>query len=256
MTISSAFAFSQVAGYMGKRLTLGYSNNFFISGIGPSAGSYDVGLNTTHSFNLEYTIKNRTNLCLSYQMFNTGVTTNHTFVESSADLYGNTSTTEYTYDPDPNVPMDLHSKNICVGFKFFVSGAQAPVGKYKKLELVVMLCDLTYADKSFTGLDYNSGYGGYSNAVKKSLGTGSYSYKSFALTYTVGKQRVLFNCLVLDYGVQFGFVPAGAFATLNSESDYSNSALTVSDVFRQEMNKRLLRYQLFNFHLGLGFLAL
>jgi hypothetical protein len=246
---------AQVPGYMGKRLTLGYSNNFFAAIIGPPAQSYDMGINTTHSFNIEFTIKPRTNFCLSYQMFNTGVTTNHTFVNSTQDQYGNVYNVESHFDPVPNKPMELHSNNVCIGFKFFNAGSLAPVGKYRKLELVLMFTELSYPPNSFFTYNYNYGFGGNDGVSRSSLGTGNYNFKSFALTYSLGRQRVLFNRLVLDYGLQFGFVPAGVFATLNSEGDFSDAS-TPENVFRQETNKRLFRHQLFNFHIGLGFLAI
>lgn len=241
-------AFAQVPGYMGKRLTIGYSNNFFLAGIGPTK-TYDIGLNTTHSFNLEYTIKNRTNFCLSYQMFKTGVDVDHEFYEEYEDTYGVYNSISYTYNPIPNVPLQLKSNNVSIGFKFFASGTLAPVGKYKKLELLLLFSNLTYKPNSFEGYDNQA-----EGLKRKSIGTGNYSYSTFALTYTMGRQRVLLNRLVLDYGVQFGFTPAGVVAVLTSDEDFNRST-NPEDIFRQETNKRLFRYELFNLHLGLGFLA-
>ena len=63
---------AQPPGYMGKRFTVGYSASFFPSLLGPQANGYNAGMNLTHSFDLDYTIRNRTNLCFSYQLLRTG----------------------------------------------------------------------------------------------------------------------------------------------------------------------------------------
>ncbi|MCW3072403.1 MAG: hypothetical protein JWO44_2293 [Bacteroidetes bacterium] len=245
-------ASSQVAGYMGKRLMIGYANNFFPAITGPTASSYDIGVNTTHCFNLEYTAWKKTNLCLSYQVFKTGLNMNYVFTEYG-DNNGSTYTASYRYLPKPDVPMNISAKNIGIGLKFFSSGCLAPVGRYKKFELLLLFSNLSYADNSF---QYSRDYG-YSVDQPKmaSVGTGAYSYKTFALNFSMGRQRVLFDRLVLDYGMQVGFLPAGFFGTLNSELEFS-SANSAEIVFRQETNQRLFRYQLFNLHIGLGFLAL
>jgi hypothetical protein len=254
IALFSLTMFSQVPGFMGRRLTLGYSNNFFLAGVGPTASSYDVGINTTHSFNAEYTIKNRTNLCASFQMFKTGVITNRTFYE---DVYSSSSGSynymSYRYNPSPDLPMVLNAKCVALGFKFFSSGALAPVGKYKKLELVIMFCNLSYdrdgfTDNDATGSSYNS------------LGTGNYSFKSFALTYTIGRQRIIGSRIVLDYGMQFGFLPNVVPAYILSDGESVNISAyngpALERAFRQDSNIRLFRYELFNFHIGIGLLAL
>lgn len=244
-------AWSQVPGYMGKRLAIGYSNNFFLAGVGPTASSYDVGLNSTHSFNLEYTIKNRTNLCGSFQIFKTGLAMNRTFYGNNYNpSFGTYDSHYYTYAPNPAIPMELKSKCVAVGLKFFQRGYLAPVGKYRKFELVIMFSNLSYGDDSFIYVDGGS-------LAYASLGTGEYAFKEFALMYTLGRQRILFNRVVLDYGMQFGFMPAVLPSVLLSDGNsvYYNS-ISFETALRQDVNFRLFRHQLCNFHLGLSFLAI
>ncbi|MDF2437932.1 MAG: hypothetical protein K0Q95_2308 [Bacteroidota bacterium] len=248
ITLWPLSALAQSPGYLGKHVTLGYSNNFFPALIGPVAKSYNKGLNSTHGLNFEYTIKNRTNFCFSFQRFRTGVNINHTFIQSKVDSFGNTRNTTYNFDSKE--PLLLQTNGLCFGFKFFDPGVLAPVGKYRKFELVLLFSKLTYGGKSFIIFD------NYTNAnpIKGKIGTGEYKFNSFALTYSLGRQRVLFDLLVLDYGIQFGVVPAALVATLNMESDYS-SLSTLESVLRQETNRRLFRYETINLHIGLGFLA-
>jgi hypothetical protein len=242
---------AQVPGYMGKRLMLGYSNNFFVTASGPTARTNEAGFNTTHCFNLEYTIKNRTNLCASFQMFNTGTMLNKNIEVSGYDPasqeYLNYT---YMYSPVGDEPIFVSTKTFGIGFKFFPTGSLAPLGKYKKLELLLLFSDVSYSNNSFI---INENYQGtYSRGT---IGAGEYTFKTFALAYTLGRQRVLFDRIVLDYGIQFALLPAGFFATLNGDEDfYSNS--TIESNFRSVTNARLFRYNIFNFHLGLGLLTL
>jgi hypothetical protein len=246
--LSAGELFAQAPGYMGKKLTLGYSNNFFVSPFGPTAAADDAGFNTTHCFNAEYTIKSKTNLCFSFQTFETGVRMNQEF-HSTTYISSTGEYQEITSSYVPTLPMQLRTYSGGIGFKFFTSGSLAPVGKYKKLELLIMFSNLTYDRNGFRYYDPNT-----SKTVKTSIGTGDYNFKTFALTYTIGRQRVFFNTIVLDYGMQVGVVPVGLLATLNGAEDFVQLN-GYEDVFRSDTNQRLFRYQLFNLHLGLGFLA-
>lgn len=254
ITIAAIFLtqlmYAQVPGYMGKRFSLGYSNNFFIAGLGPTATQY-TGINTVHSFNAEYSIKNRTNFCLSFQVSKTGMAMDREFYQY---MSGSNYSVSYYYKPSPDVPMLLQTKSLGIGFKFFAQGTLAPLGKYRKLELLLMFTHLTYPDNSFSVSQYD----GYTTQTgRTSLGSGDYNFKTFAINYTIGRQRVLLNCLVLDYGVQFGLMPAGLYAYTDGDEVFSetSSSKSYEEIFKQEKNKRLFRAQMFNFHIGLGFLA-
>ena len=245
-------ATAQVPGYMGKRFSIGYSNYFMLSGIGPTANassaSGNIGVNTTHCFNIEYTIKRRTNFCLSLQSSNTGMDPGTINVQSFDPITSNNNNYTYTYSEHPYKPMQLHSINVGLGFKFFQTGTLAPIGKYKKLELLLMFNHLTYRSSAFTSFD--SGV-----ATNTIVGTGDYQFTTFAITYTIGRSRVLFDRIVLDYGIRFGVVPAEAISFVNSEGDFSSGSLDTETGFKYDVNTRLFRSQIFNFHIGLGFLA-
>lgn len=256
--VPSLISVGQVPGYMGKRFSVGYSNYFMMAGIGPTANSTsamgDPGLNTTHCVNFEYTIKNRTNFCLSIQKSKTGMDPGDIYVQE----YIGTNSYSYNlkYDVKPYKPMQISSFNIGLGFKFFQSGTLAPIGKYKTLELLMLFNHLEYKKNGFVYYDsYTNQY------VSKQIGRGDYNFNTIAISYTMGRSRVFFDRLVLDYGLRLGFVPAGVLAVVNADGDFfaetsSNSYYTFNERdFRNHTNMRLFRYQIVNIHLGLSFLA-
>ena len=258
--------FAQAPGYMGRKFVIGYSNYFFPAGIGPTANTQEEGqafsgVNLTHCLNLEYVIKNRTNFCVSIQTLKTGIAPGVLYSSSTYDYnYGNNYSYSYEYSPKPFVPMQLRTFNVGLGFKFFQSGSLSPIGKYKKLELLLLFSKLTYNNHSFLKQSSDPNNNGQSTPI---LGPGENNYQTFAITYTAGRSRVLFNRLVIDFGLRLGFLPAGIVSAYlqNKQANadrYSSSTTSSFDfdkVMRQETNQRLFRQQLINFHIGLGFLA-
>jgi hypothetical protein len=256
----SVGAIAQVPGYMGKRFSIGYSNYFMLSAIGPTANADNadgtVGINTTHCLNLEYAIKRRTNFCFTVQTGKTGMDPGGLLYVTPYNFYNGSSNYTYTYGEHPFKPMQIRSVNIGLGFKFFQQGTLAPIGKYKKIEALWMVNHLTYKSTAFTTY-----YGSTSQTA--ALGTGDYVYNTIAFTYTMGRSRVLFDKMVLDYGIRFGVMPApvlrvvfaGFFYDLPSSSNAYYSSTYYDDVFKTSVNNRLFRSQLFNFHIGLSFLA-
>ncbi len=236
---------------------MGYSNYFFLSGIGPTAYSSvpngELGLNTTHCINFEYTIKDRTNVCLSVQKSKTGMDPGDIYYVVYNSSYQDTYTANYK--EKPYKPLQIDSYNIGLGFKFFKSGTLAPIGKYKKLEFLILLNNLTYKKDAFYIYDYNSQQSAY-----VTIGRGDYNFNTISIAYTMGRSRVLFDRFVFDGGIRFGFVPGGVNALLNpdgdvfSEGSYSARTFNERD-FKNATYTRLFRYQLVNFHLGIGFLA-
>ncbi len=244
-------------GYMGKHLSLGYSNYFFPSIIGPTANAKSTnnsfGINTTHCFNLEYTIMNRTNFCLTFQKSKTGVNPSgltEEFYEPAAFTY---QFHVYTYRPEPYLPMQMTSTNFGAGFKFFKSGSLAPIGKYYKLELLVMFNQLKYDKNAFEYYDTKTS----SSGLYGTVGKGEYKVNSFAIAYSLGRSRVMFDRLLLDCGLRFGVTPVRVISFLIDDftSDGNNSSFNPEKTFSKDAQNRLFRFQAINFHVGLGFLA-
>lgn len=257
--VPSLISVGQVPGYMGKRFSIGYSNYFFLAALSPTANSStsgsELGINTTNCINLEYTIKSRTNFCLSVQKSKTGTDPGNMFV----DYYDGYNYYSYnaTYSPKPYKPMQINSYNIGLGFKFFNSGSLAPIGKYKKVEILMLLNHLEYNKNAFL-IQNSSSTGGA--AVYGKFGKGDYNFNTVSVAYTLGRSRVFFDRLVLDGGMRFGFVPAGVLTTLLASEDYEVSSVYTTEAgirkeFRRDTFTRVFAFQIINIHLGLSFLA-
>lgn len=85
------------------------------------------------------------------------------------------------------------------------------------------------------------------------IGTGNYHYQSLVVAYTIGRQRVLFDTLIIDSGFRFGLSPNVMFD--NIEDLFSSGAPSFEYQIKRKVNQRIFGAQMFNFHLGIGFLA-
>jgi hypothetical protein len=252
----AAAANAQVAGYMGKRFTVGYSNYFFpgLKGPGPSTASWNdepsATFNNVNCLNFEYVAKERTVPVLSLQYMRTGIayyrSYDREFYQGSEYCYPE----QAAYKGNYSVPALLKCVNLGLGFKKFRRGSVAPVGGYQKFEFLLMFETVTYDNKHFVKRD---DYNYDQDVVIPAMGTGEYKYRDFALVYTLGKQRVLFDKLVLDYGMRFAFAPPGFGTALFGIGFAGNS--NMESVYRSQSHARLFREQMLNIHLGLGFLA-
>lgn len=256
----SSISTSQVSGYLGKRFTVGYSTYFMIGLKGPGANSaaakhlFSSTINNTHCLNFDYTIKQRKNICVTLQYFKTGIA----YSKGEAGFFvSEHGMGEYCY-PDRvayrgkfSVPAQLSSFNFGLGYKLFQKGCVAPVGKYQKFEFLLLFQKIKYDNKNFAMADPDN----FNNPdiPIAAYGLGEYTYRDVTLTYTIGKQRVLFDCIVLDYGLRIGLAPAGVGAVVFDDFFYDPSS--IEELYKKESRKRVFRHQLINFHLGIGFLA-
>lgn len=250
----------QVSGYLGKRFVVGYSNYFMLGLKGPGANSaapkhlFSSTINYTHCLNFEYAIKQRNNVCLSLQYFKTGIA----YDKGKAGFFVSENGTgehcypdEVAYRGNFGFPVQLSSFNFGLGYKMFKKGFIAPVGKYQKFEFLLLFEKVKYDYKNFSMADpdnFNS-----PDIPLTAYGLGEYNYRNVTLTYTMGKQRILFDCIVLDYGLRAGFTPAGVGAVIFD--DLIANVDTIEGHYKKESRKRVFRHQLINFHLGIGFLA-
>ena len=157
--------FSQVSGYMGKRMVVEYDNYFFPAFKGPGLfnsgprSNFNPGMNTVSCLNLDYTAKNRLNYFVTIQYLRTGIAykTRSTSLgggsgtntgglvypypnESTADApNGFSAPSTSRYGGDFSKPAILSSVNFGGGIKLFKQGCLAPIGSYIKLELLGIL---------------------------------------------------------------------------------------------------------------------
>jgi hypothetical protein len=254
----SIASIAQVPGYLGKRFSIGYSNYFFprIPAISSSIGFIDGDIptersfNSTHCLDMDYTIGSRVSFCMSGQF------SKMELLKYGSDLYVQKADKSYTYVyyfPPHRQDMQLNTVNISVGFKFFKSNYLNPVGRYRKWELILIMNKLD--------MEKNGFYYTMNNQSKPYLlSTVDEQFASVAIAYTIGKQRVLFNKLVLDYGIRFGINYSYVFSDLNIisalvESDSFTYDGSLAGKLKSQANGRTFGAQLVNAHIGLRFLA-
>ena len=207
------------------------------------------GLNSVHCLNIEYATRERTMLCVSAQYFHTGIYDSKQFY-SYDSYYGNSVTIKY--DPVPYKPVQQYVYNASIGFKFFRHGAIAPLGKYTKLEFLLLFSQIAFPDNSFSKDD------GYVVTHFSPIAD-TYNATSFSVALTMGRSRVLFNRLVLDYGFRLGVCPS--FVLNQLFNDFTNGISTSNHspdyeaTYKRDAHWRLLTQQVANFHIGIGFLT-
>ncbi|MGZ4035346.1 MAG: hypothetical protein ACXVP4_10820, partial [Bacteroidia bacterium] len=208
--------------------------------------------NTAHCLNAEYVYKQRRMLCVSAQYFRTGVAYSRGVSRGAFDFSG---TTEYPYPNntkyggDFSKPALLNVVNLGIGIKFFNKGFLAPVGIYKKFEVLYMMETLKYNNTNFLSKN-TSVYPPVDTAITE--GEGMYKYKNVAFAFTLGNQRALSDKIILDYGIRISYTPAVNFATLLAGDEFIND---MHGEYRRAVNFRVFREQLINFHIGISFLA-
>lgn len=250
---------AQIPGYMGKRAVIGYSNYFMLGFKGPgpnnSAPADDASftLNNAHCLNFEYAYKQRKMVCLSAQYIRTGLAYDRGIRN---EFFDSGSSGDYPYPGGSRYagsfskPALLTSVNFGLGVKMFKNGFIAPTGRYRKLEVVLLFEKLKYDSQNFM-VDVDN-YESTADDTIKVLGKGEYSYKNIAFAYTIGKQRILNDKFVLDFGIRFAYTPSMNIITIAAGDEFTYN---VESYFRRASNLRMARQQLVNFHLGIGFLA-
>lgn len=244
LILVSSNVFSQVPGYMGKHFVVAYENYFFPAFYGPGKNyanpgpSFSPGFNTTHCLNFDYTVKQRLNICFSLQHLRTGI------AYKREDMY---SYYPANYTGNYSTPAQLSSTNIGIGIKLFRRGSIAPVGKYQKFELLLFFENVKYNNTKFSVDDRSYPY----DNVPTTYGSGNYNYRNFALTYSLGKQHIYYDKFVVDFGIRAAITPV----VIPTGMILVDNVRGPEDRFKVDSRFRIFRQQLFNFHIGIGFLA-
>lgn len=257
---------AQTAGYMGKRVSIGYSSYVFPRlGILKNMDEFNIRdgnkmgttrrLNVTHCMDMDYVISSTISLCLSGQFSKMDLYKPGSAFYVQESNQGTRSSYDVIYKPEDERSMDLKTMNFSVGFKFFKSRYINPFGKYHKLEFILV--------RSKVGLDRDAFYyessSPYFHVRKYELPDQNFNYKSFVVAYTIGKQRILFNKLILDYGARFGlnynYVLSNVSVFGMLKTQLSDDEYSVSKSFKEGANFRVFESQFVNAHIGLRFLA-
>jgi hypothetical protein len=239
--LASLTSMAQVAGYLGKRFSVGYSNYF--SPRFPEAGRMPVFkqdgklsarqvLNSTHCLDMDYILGSRVSLCLSGQFSKMDLVKHGRIFRPANNLYL------------PLGSMELNTTNFSLGFKFFKKHYLNPLGRYRKVELILMRNKVVMKESS-----------------SYSLVDEGFKFSSFAFAYTMGKQRVFFDKLILDCGIRIGINYSYVYSNINPleimldfETRSSEENIMQSKL-REQANARTWGAQFVNAHIGLRFLA-
>ena len=235
---------AQVSGYMGKRFLISWntysSPNFYA--LYSENGYYDVAKKTTKPSFLQlnnrieasYIISRHIGLGLNVGLINT----RSYFIEQRLD------SSESNYSGDYQVNYFQNSNKVSgysIGFtyKYYYSNWIAPLGKYFQIDIFRSYFKITdfYNKPNFSKV--------------KNL---NLNLKSLGINFTFGKSRVYFDRIIISTGLQLG-VSDGLLYTNSSMQtiyDYDNE-----DIYLLRKNSRAWYAwsTLFNFHLGIGFLA-
>lgn len=194
-------------GYMGKKFTAGFSSNFFLSirSKDPlSFGSYYIpGVKSTGGINISYVMPKNREIELEYSNFKDW---NAEYFPEFL-VFGNL---EY-----------IKQNSFGLSIKNFGRRSSAPLGKYLKLSL------------AYTN-NYMSDNIDFVNAEK---------YWGFKAGLGIGAQRVLFDNIVIDYGIN-GFL--NYVSQPNTYDSFSFSGNTAKS--------RIFSRELLYFHLGVSYL--
>ena len=250
-------------GYMGKHLSIGYSN--YLSprlGLGIkqeiasefySEANYmhsNKKLNSVHCLDLDYIIGRKTSLCVSGQYTKFNICSPGQYL---GYYYMNDQSGEMYYQPSDLSYLQSKSFNVSVGFKFFKKKYMNPYGRYRKVEFILVNNTVNIDPDAFVWQSY------YFNDEKVTI-SGKQKFKTFAFAYTIGKQRVFYDKLIFDWGIRFGLEGSRFFRMfLYENDDYSRSNGTLNEAVTNQLKNlskaAVFESQLLSFHIGLKFLA-
>ncbi len=231
---------AQVAGYMGKRFSIGYSN-LFSPYIGNNYSSIYgsqlriKGLNVSHILDLNYIIQYRKAICVSVSYIGSKIENN-----SVAPDYLNYYSYNFT---EPKYNARSSSLGFSLGLKLFKRSLFAPLGPYVKWEGIFLLNSIKYKPYSYTYYNYNP-----NTSETKSYNGGQLYSKAFGAAFGFGKQRVFFDKLLIDYGIRGAIV-------INLNDDLNKIHSDYEAELANKTFDKIFYQQFINLRLGIGFLA-
>lgn len=249
---------AQTSGYCGKKHIIRYDNfshPVITEGFDEDPGN-GVFLRARHAISFESTTsrKNIVGLTLQAYSFYAG-TNNWTSEITDETLDMSSSSSSYYYDEKT-----LHGYIPIVGVnagiykKCFLNDWIAPLGGYFKYGVLFNYFYIpdtkTVSYSGSSSNTFSSNFNQYLTDNNLDVSTVSLSKKESqyyrgTILFGVGSQRVYWNNIIVDIGMEFGL---GAKAQLTFFNLNKNSEI------RQMVEERVFRYHLLNFNLGIGYL--
>jgi|ERR1043165_2584408 hypothetical protein len=217
---------AQVPGYMGRRLITSYSNYFMFGADGPTARKSGSGFNFTHVLGAEYLVKGNKAIGFAAQFVHTGV--EYKYIK---------------YNFKERDPLILNNWAFALSLKRYGKNRIAPLGAYIKFEALFSRYTAKYDKDGFKIQDHSNWW--QTTYYSVDAGTGEIKFNGIGGAFSIGRQRILFHRLVLDYGARGSimFPLLHKFNTDIERSIYSQSGY------------RFLGHQFINLKVGIGFLA-
>ncbi len=232
----SSAGFSQVAGYMGKRFIITHYSFYFPAFKQPSFRSTQgFKMNVTKALGVDIAATGRSSICFAVQYILTGIS------------YQNAVGYNYSYiqhEEGSTIPAKLNVMQYSIGLKKFSRRSFAPIGFYMKWEMFFQQYIIKYDPLDF----YTYGSDGYYYSPQyRALdgGSGLVKMKGIGSAFSIGKQRIFWDKIVVDYGIR---------ASLSAPLPY-RFANAVESSMAAKAYDRVLNNQLLNVKLGIGFLA-
>ncbi len=240
LIVSLAFVTQAQPGYQGKKFLTTYNLRFvpaltnknFHSKSGVLPGDF----NLTHIANIEYVVSRKVSLGMRYSFTRTSVDMNFIDEKSPFNIYKNRD----------DLAFKAYVHGIGFYTKMFYGGHQnlAPRGSYMTLQ----------ADAYYTMVK---------DSYVNNSTVGNY-WGNFSIGIGFGKQMIVFDRLVLDYGIESNLCVPGILGStiykmrfdVDDEYDYDDTSAPdkISDL-QKIVNGRVFDMYMVMFKLGIGFLA-
>lgn len=183
--------FGQAPGYMGKRLIVNadyFCMPAFMTTVIPEDIDFSIK-NKSFGFGIDYAVDRVKTAGLDIQFFKT-----------STNLTANFSFEEDNLNPE-DLNIDINGKIYSINYKFFQNKNVAPVGFYLKTEVGLMRFSINY-NRAIYMFNVKNNHNGPITVIPEL--ENKKNYNIICLAATIGKQRIIFDRLVINYGVRFG----------------------------------------------------
>jgi len=202
-------------------------NEFF----GTKNPNQDVSINSSYAFEFNHVFNKRSAVSLLFQY-------------SSLGLGLPDDTYTYGYKGKNDFPGRVKVKGFSIGYKLFARQRYAPVGSYIKIDWTYYINKISYETQGAYELNYNNSSGG-NTQIPLTYAPGEFENAGFGPAFSVGRQRIFYDKLIVDYGFRF------ALAIVPREGGTNAYAKQ----FASTAVERVFFNQFINFRLGIGFLA-
>lgn len=235
LLLSANVCFGQAPGYMGKKLLITGEVSFFNALFNPNhnmnKGLNKFSFNVRSTTDLDYVIARNGTIGVTFDVFATGMS-----YDWNDDLYSDQLVANIDTRFDH---ARIYGYGYGINYKIFRNpskGGIAPVGSYAKFDLMLL-------DARVRPIDNNLDQ------------THSFSHRFFtpAVSFTFGRQRILWDFLILRSAIQVGIVPMGISSYLQSLDNGIERGTQQQDL-RAHAEARLMSYYLLNVNFGVGFL--